>query len=215
MRNKATRSLLLVVCAMLFNVLVYYGARGIAHGFPHLCLNSPADAVIPLLPWTLLIYFGGYLFWVVNYFLCIHFDTSGFNRFLISYFIGELVCFLVFVLLPTTMVRPELTGTAFFERMLALTYGVDSADNLLPSIHCFASWLCWIGVRRNPRIPGWYRYASLLIAVAICLSTLTVKQHVIADLAAGILLAELSYLLAGAVGGRLRRRRRTAPDADR
>ena len=35
---------------------------------------------------------------------------------------------------------------------------------------------------------------SLLIAVSICISTLTTKQHVLIDVFAGVALAELSYL---------------------
>ena len=66
-------------------------------------------------------------------------------------------------------------------------------------MHCFYSWLSWIGVRRNRYIPGWYQVISLLIAVAVCISTLTVKQHYLADVPAGIILAEISYLMAAKV----------------
>lgn len=188
---------LLLIGAALFNVGVYYGAKLIARDLPHHDLTLPWDEAIPVVPWMILIYFGAYLFWAVNYYLSAKYERNGSRRFLVSHFIGETVCFLVFVLYPTTMQRPDVTGASFFDDLLRLTYQVDSPNNLIPSIHCFASWLCWIGVRRNPHIPRWYRHVSLLIAAAICISTLTVKQHVIVDAAAGILLAELSYLTAG------------------
>ena len=85
-------------------------------------------------------------------------------------------------------------------------YSIDSPENLLPSLHCYISWLCWIGTRKNSHIPKWYQYTSLAIAVAICISTLTVKQHVFADLVTGVLLAELSYLAAGCCGRFLKSR---------
>ena len=100
------------------------------------------------------------------------------------------------------MVRPEIEGTTVFDWLLRLTYFFDAADNLFPSIHCFVSWLCWIGVRGKKEIPKWYRIVSLLMAVFICISTLTVKQHVIADVPAGIALAELSYFLSGKILGK-------------
>ena len=78
---------------------------------------------------------------------------------------------------------------------MRLLYEVDAADNLFPSIHCLTSWLCVIAVRGNEKIPKWYRAASVLIALSICVSTLTTKQHVIADGIAGVLLAEGSYFL--------------------
>ena len=91
-----------------------------------------------------------------------------------------------------------------------LTYRLDSADNLFPSIHCFASWLSWIGVRGDKRVPLKYRCLSLVLALAVCASTLMVKQHVAVDAAAGILLAEVSYLAAGAIVRRRETRRETA-----
>ena len=63
-------------------------------------------------------------------------------------------------------------------------------------MHSLYSWLCWIGVRRNRHIPGIYQVISLLIAVSVCISTLTVKQHYLVDVPAGIILAEVSYLMA-------------------
>ncbi len=197
MNNRTKRCLLLLVSAAAFNFLVYFGSRLIASDRPHFCLATAFDSNVPALSWTVLIYCGAYLFWIVNYCLSAFFDRYGGNRFIISHFIGETVCFFAFILLPTTMLRPETAGTSVFDRWLELVYRLDKADNLMPSIHCFASWLCWIGVRNNLRIPRWYQNMSLLTAIAICISTLTVKQHVIADAAAGIFLAESSYCLAG------------------
>ena len=77
---------------------------------------------------------------------------------------------------------------------MRLLYRMDAADNLLPSIHCLTSWFCFLAVRKNEKIPVWYKWVSLLIAVSICISTLTTKQHVLIDVFAGVALAELSYL---------------------
>ncbi len=198
MKNYNTRQkVLLLISAALFNFLVYYGGRKIGGGLPHICLAMPIDHIIPLIPWTIVIYCGAYLFWIVNYSLSAVFDKSGGIRFILSHFIGEFFCFLFFVLMPTTIARPEAAGSSVFDQLLMFVYRLDSADNLMPSIHCFASWLSWIGVRNNARIPRWYQNASLLTAIAICVSTLTVKQHAIADVVVGIILAELSYFLAG------------------
>ena len=111
--------------------------------------------------------------------------------------LAKAVCFLLFLLIPTTNVRPEITGKSVWDALMKLLYSIDAADNLFPSIHCLNSWLCWIGVRKNREIPAAYRYFSLVVAVAVCISTLTTKQHVIADVIGGVLLAELSYLIAG------------------
>ncbi len=191
------RETALLLCVVVFNSLIYNEGRFLARGSLHLRFGTLVDDAIPFLPWTVLIYWGCYLFWTINYVLGVKGGGSGRNRFIAAHFIGESICFLAFVFLPTTMRRPEITGNTFCESIVRITCQNDSADNLLPSIHCFVSWLCWIGVRDNPSVPRWYRTVSLLLAAAVCISTLTVKQHVIADVFTGVLLAEFSYFLAG------------------
>lgn len=81
--------------------------------------------------------------------------------------------------------------------LMRFLYQIDAADNLFPSIHCLVSWLCWIGVRRRLDLPAIYRHFSLAAAVAVCISTMTTRQHVLADVFGGVFLAEFCYFLAG------------------
>lgn len=110
-------------------------------------------------------------------------------------FIGKTVCLLCFLILPTTNIRPEVNGTDLGSVVLRLLYSTDAANNLFPSIHCMDSWLCWMGIRRMKSLPKWFRGLICIIAVAICISTLTTKQHVIADVIAGIALAEVAWVV--------------------
>ena len=110
---------------------------------------------------------------------------------------GKLICAAVFLLLPTTNVRPAVPAEDPCGWMLALLYRVDTPDDLFPSLHCFNSWLCWAGLRGRKTVPAGYRAFSLAFALAVGLSTLTTRQHVIADVAAGFALAELCWQLAG------------------
>lgn len=204
MKKTGRRSLslydyVLLACTVPYNFLIYCCGRSLATGRYHFCFTTAIDKEIPLLPWTMIIYWGCYIFWAANYYLGVRYDESGRKQFIRTHYIGETVCFLLFVFLPTTMARPRVTGTTVFELMLRMQYSIDSATNLLPSIHCFASWLCWIGIRGNRNIPKWYRVFSLLFAVAVCISTLTVKQHVIADVFFSIALAETCYKAASLI----------------
>lgn len=183
--------------ALLCNVLVYYGARLLATSWHHTDMTTPIDELIPFLPWTISIYWGCYLFWGVNYGLSALQSRAERNRFFCADILARLVCFVFFLLLPTTNIRPEVTGVTVWDELMRTLYSIDAADNLFPSIHCLASWICWIGVRRRTDIPAVYRHASLLIALLVCASTVTTKQHVIVDVFGGILLAEICYLIAG------------------
>lgn len=186
-----------LVLALALNCTVYYGARLINAGRFHHDLTLPADALIPFLPWTLCVYVCAFFFWAVNYYIAARQDRSESDRFFCTDVLGKLICLLLFILLPTVMTRPDLTADNVWNRLLSIIYQMDEPNNLFPSIHCFASWLCWIGVRKRDDIPLAYRWFSLLMAAAICVSTVTVRQHLLADVISGVLLAELCYLLAG------------------
>lgn len=108
---------------------------------------------------------------------------------------AKLMCMLCFLGFPTTNIRPVIEGNSIWEELMRMLYRVDAADNLFPSIHCLTSAFCFIAVRGNEKVPKWYKTASFLIAAGICASTLTTRQHVLADVIAGIALAELSWLL--------------------
>lgn len=109
---------------------------------------------------------------------------------------AKLVCGVIFLLVPTTNVRPQL-GQGFFDFCLGAIYAMDQPTNLFPSIHCLESWICWRGIRNRMDISPIYRDFSGVFAILICISTLLTKQHVIADVFGGILLGEgmlyLSY----------------------
>ncbi len=190
--------------AAAFNAASYYGARCVAGGFRHYDLTTDLDQMIPFLPVMVTVYLGCYAFWFVNYCLSVKHERGEKHQFITAHCIGEAVSFLIFILFPTTMIRVEILDTSVFSSLCMRLYLLDQADNLLPSLHCFISWLCWIGVRGNPKISHRYQWFSLLLAAAICVSTLTVKQHVLADVIAGILLAEGSYLFAGYLLKRIR-----------
>ena len=74
-------------------------------------------------------------------------------------------------------------------------YSIDAADNLFPSIHCLVSWFCYLGIRGRKEIPRWYQSVSMVIAILVFASTLLTKQHVIVDVAGGILLAEFCFFI--------------------
>ena len=186
-----------LIVALLWHELVYLGARWIASGWVHYDLTTVLDRKIPLVPWTIVIYFGCYVFWAVNYYLCAAQDVQTRNQFFLADLFAKGVCFVLYLVLPTTNVRPEIIGNGIFDQLMRFLYSVDAADNLFPSLHCLTSWLCWIGVRKKENIPGWYQRTSLMIAVLVCVSTLTTYQHVIADMAAGVLIAEACYRIAG------------------
>lgn len=71
-----------LLLALLWNSLAYNGARWIASGRYHYNIETVLDERIPFIPWTLVIYFGCYLFWGINYILIAGQEKESVYRFL-------------------------------------------------------------------------------------------------------------------------------------
>ena len=110
-------------------------------------------------------------------------------------------CGVIFIILPTTNVRPELAMDSVWDVMLSIIYRLDMPYDLFPSIHCMASWFSCIAVRKNRKIPNWYKAFSVLMTVMVVISTLALRQHVWQDAAAGILLAEVTWQISRRTNG--------------
>lgn len=187
--------LLLPPAALLWNQLVYWGGAALAETRHHYQFSTALDRAIPLIPWTVCIYFGCYAFWALHYCLCAAVPLRA-RRFFTADFIAKGVCFVFFVDLPTTMARPAVQGLNVWESLVRALYILDAPVNLFPSIHCLNSWLCWASARDIPAFSRGYKAFALCAAVAVCVSTLTLRQHVLLDVAGGILLAEVCWRLA-------------------
>lgn len=184
-----------VLCAFMLNNVVYGGSKLIAGDWYHHNIESSLDQKIPFIPETLIIYFGCYLFWLVNYILIAKQDKKSVYQFFAGDLISRCVCLIFYLVYPTTNTRPVITDGGLWNTLMAWLYAVDSASNLFPSIHCLVSWFCFIGIRGKKNIPLWYRTFSCIMAISVFISTLTTKQHVIIDVAGGVILAELCFWL--------------------
>ena len=159
----------------------------------------PVWVILPLISifvLNCLIYWGSGVLTADRY----HFDfTMSLDRAvpLIPQFIWiHITCFIIFLVLPTTNVRPEIAGTTWSQQMLKFVYlmdGGNSPSNLFPSIHCYVSWLSWRGVSKSENIPKWYQHFSLIFAILIIISTQVLKQHYLVDAIAGVALVELAW----------------------
>ncbi len=196
-----------LLLAFAFQCLVFSGTRLVNTGWAHADMTCPLDGAVPYLPWTVSVYVGAYVFWFFGYNLAALDAGERAWRFLTADMLGKAVCLGFFLALPTAMARPAVPDSAPLGWMLRIIYALDTPDNLFPSIHCLDSWLCWAAVRDRHDVPGWVRWLFLALTLAIALSTLTTRQHVLADAVCGLALGELCWQIAGhtRLAGRYRR----------
>ena len=198
---KKIKTIIPLIITFCMNAVVHWGVPLLRTGIKTHNLSGPADEVIPFMPQFIIIYFGCYLFWVVNYFMASMREEKVKYRFFTADFYARLVCMLCFIFYPTTNTRPVLTGTDIWTQAVRFLYTVDKPINLFPSIHCMASWFSCIAVRKNRKISNWYKAFSVLMTVLVVISTLALRQHVWQDAAAGILLAEVTWQISRRTNG--------------
>ena len=193
-----TYSILPIAAMLGMNMVAYMGTRIFTTGRYHYNIESPLDRMLPLVPFFVVFYVLAFAQWITGYLLIGREKKEYCYRFFLGEIIAKAICLVIFLVFPTTLNRPEITGNGIFERLLAFIYSVDAADNLFPSIHCLESWMCWRGCRKltQTRLPGWFSGANLVLTLLVFASTVLCKQHVLIDIAGGVAVVELGLFLA-------------------
>ena len=157
----------------------------------------------PLVPFFIVFYILAYGQWILCYLLIARERKEYCYRFFVGDLIAKTICLVVFLVFPTTLNRPEITGGGIFEQLVAFIYSLDAPDNLFPSIHCLESWMCYRGCRKLANAPGWlpewFSGANLVFTLLVFASTVLLKQHVLIDIAGGVATVEIGLFLSGKI----------------
>lgn len=186
-----------------FNMLIYFGTKPITYLMKSHDVTIFVDNYIPQIQWWMIIYVLAYVVWIVGFILLAREEKDVCFEIFAAENLAKIICFIVFMAYPTTMAVPELKGSGFVRWLSDLVYFLDDSYNnpshLLPSIHCLESWILFRAALRS-KIRN-YKYGYIFViysftaAVAICASTVFVKQHVILDVIAGILVVEFGLFM--------------------
>ena len=191
-----TWAILPLISIFVLNCLIYWGSDLLTANRHHFDFTMGFDRAVPLVPFFVWFYILAFPFWAIGYLLSARRGKETFYRFVATDLTIHLTCFVIFLILPTTNVRPEITGNSWSEQMLQFVYAMDggnSPSNLFPSIHCYVSWLSWRSVHKSEKIPEWYQHFSLIFAILIIISTQVLKQHYLVDAVVGVVLVELAW----------------------
>jgi membrane-associated phospholipid phosphatase len=159
-------------------------------GEPVMLPLTKLDRAIPFWPASGLLYFGAFVFLLLT-FIKLWPERERAVRFLYVNLLAQTLGMLFFLLWPTTYPRelyplpPSASGWS-----VALTNWCRSTDapvNCLPSLHVSTVTICVAALRGS----RWF-LPALLIGVPLALSTLTFKQHYVADVITGLALGLLS-----------------------
>jgi membrane-associated phospholipid phosphatase len=151
-----------------------------------LFLRSPIDDLIPVIGPFVVPYVSLRPFIYLSALLFLLFRVRLYRSAAIAMTLTLLVSYAFYALLQTYMERPVLTGADAFSQLIRDVYAADQPYNDFPSLHASLSTIFAIHwMRADKRIgavvAGW--------VALIVLSTVFVKQHYVADVVAGVLLA--------------------------
>jgi membrane-associated phospholipid phosphatase len=180
-------------------LVTYLGVNAITAGRSVVQPMLPFENRIPLVAAAYPVYAAVYPAVVLPLFLAR--TRRGFARTQVAISLASLLAFGVFLLAPMPYPRPTLAHGGGLEAMLAVEYAVDQPRCTFPSLHVAIAFLLYFGLREEA--PRW-RVPLLLLAIGVAISTVLVKQHFIADVAGGVVLAVGTWRLAPRVMGRIR-----------
>ncbi len=149
-------------------------------------LRTALDAALPVVPPFVIPYVSldPLVYFTLVVFLL--FRTKIFQSAGLSMLAAFLISYLFYFFFQTEVIRPVLTGTDLFTRMIRDVYAGDNPFNDFPSLHTSVSTLLAIHWLRFDRRAG---IVASIWAALIVASTVLIKQHYVADVFGGLLLA--------------------------
>ncbi|MBF0103860.1 MAG: phosphatase PAP2 family protein [Deltaproteobacteria bacterium] len=170
---------------------IYLGAQKMVlqHvGISNINLMLPYEDRIPFLPFMVIIYLSVYLL-PVGIILSIYRKGRIF-KIMIVFTLALFIHTLFFIIMPVEYsLRPVVNiPSEILHQLMLFVYSVDAPINTFPSLHVSVAFISYYIIRRYR--PQWSR-GVLMLAIAIALSTVLVKQHYILDVVSGFLIAHL------------------------
>ena len=156
------------------------------HGPAVLNLRTPLDAALPVVRPFVIPYVSLNPLVYFTLVVILLFRTKIFQSASLAMITAFLISYLFYFFLQTEVIRPVLTGTDLFTRLIQGVYATDNPFNDFPSLHTSISTLLTIHWFQFNRRAG---FVAAFWTTLIVASTILIKQHYVADLVAGLLLA--------------------------
>ncbi len=185
-----------VVIWFILNFSAYYGTRVLNSGAYHYDLSTAVDDIIPFVPCAITVYVLWYLQIIIGFCLVARESREVCYEIFSSEAVAKIITAIIFIFLPTAMVRAEISGGGFFNFLTSLIYAADTPDNLFPSIHCLESWLLLRGILKCSKVSKTFKICFGIFSILVFASVVLVKQHLFVDIPSAIIVAEAGLFIA-------------------
>lgn len=184
-----------VIVWFILNFSTFYGIRALNEGRTHYDLSIPLDAAIPFFSPAIIVYVLWYVEILVGFCLIARESREVCFEVFSAEAVAKILTAVIFLALPTAMVRPEISDGGFCDMLTRRIYAADAPNNLFPSIHCLESWLIFRGVLKCRKVPRLCKASFGVFGVLVFASVVLVKQHVFVDIPAALVVAEIGLFV--------------------
>ena len=177
---------LLLIPAILATNLIY---ESLNHGPNRIFLETPLDRALPVVPIFDIPYVSLIPYIGVSLVAFLFFRVRIYRSAALTMIIVWLISYAVYFFLQSYIARPQITGIDPFSAIIRSIYASDQPYNDFPSLHTSLSTVIaihWWRLDRRIGIP------AAIWTVLIVASTVLVKQHYLADVAGGLVLAAVT-----------------------
>jgi membrane-associated phospholipid phosphatase len=177
---------LLLIPAILATNLIY---GSLNHGPNRIFLETPLDRALPVVPIFAIPYVSLIPYIGVSLVAFLFFRVRIYRSAALTMIIVWLISYAVYFFLQSYIARPQITGIDPFSAIIRTIYASDQPYNDFPSLHTSLSTVIaihWWRLDRRIGIP------AAIWTVLIVASTVLVKQHYLADVAGGLVLAAVT-----------------------
>ena len=154
------------------------------------------DSLIPFCEYFVIPYYFWFIFMIGMLMYTIFCDIPAFKKYMYFIIVTYTITCIIYIIYPTSQnLRPtEFGRDNVFIRVVRWMYAFDTNTNVCPSLHvmgtmavCFTAW-------NIPRFKGTaWRAAFVGISLAICASTMFLKQHSFIDVIASLAISTAIY----------------------
>ncbi len=162
--------------------IAFFGTK-LFQGEPHL-IHSILDDKIPYLPIFVVFYCLWFIFlFLVPFLLFKKKDYEKLNHLFWALLISIILSNIFFLIYPSTVIRADIPYNNIFDYLVRIIYFFDNPPvNCFPSMHCWFAFLFIFSTFNNKNFTKPAQLFFLISNIAICLSTLFIKQHSVLDL---------------------------------
>jgi membrane-associated phospholipid phosphatase len=174
---------LLLIPAILGTNLIY---DSLNHGPNRIFLETPLDRALPVVPIFAIPYVSLIPYIGVSLVAFLFFRARIYRSAALTMIVVWFISYAFYCFLQSYIARPQITGIDPFSAIIRSIYASDQPYNDFPSLHTSLSTIIaihWWRLDRRIGIPAAI-WTALIVA-----STVLVKQHYLADVAGGLVLA--------------------------